>query len=221
MTFDICTVTCDAAEWIPAYVQALAGAQYDHKDLRLFFADDGSTDDTLQVLEREKQRFAGFFSAFEILPQAKNGGFTRAAAAAAAEGNADLLLFLNIQTEILPDAFLQLEHAIQSASPKTVVFELRRIPCEHSKYYDPVTLETFRVGGTGFALRRSAWEQAGGFDENFPADGAAAELSWHLRALGCKLQYVPTAAVRQAPGETPDQEKDAQLADRLYKTIRQ
>lgn len=185
------------------------------KKLCLFFADNCSADNTLQVLEQEKERYKDVFSAFEILPQRENGGFGRASNAAARAGNSDIIFFYNVDTEIFPDAFVHLEHAIQNAAPETVAFELRQFPYEHPKYYDPVTLETSWASGACFVLKRRVFEETGGFDESIFMYCEDVELSWHIRALGYKLQYVPAAVTWHYAYETPGQEKSAQVVGGL------
>lgn len=219
MTFDICIVTDHSSKWIPACVRALSEVQYNCKNLSLFFANAASSDDLLQVLEREKALYRDVFSAFEILPQRETGGFGRACNMAAGAGEAEFVLFLNAGAEIFPDAFLHLERAVQTASPETAAFELRQFPCEHPKYYDPVTMEASWVNGACFAVRRSVWARAGGFDEHFDApffqEGRDAELSWHIRALGYRLLYVPSAAVWRSTCGSQAQETGAQPAKAL------
>ena len=147
MTFDVCMVTYNSAKWIPACVRALAKAEYDLKCINLYFADNSSTDDTILVLERQKEMYADRFGLFEILRQPENGGFGKGSNAAARAGKGDFVFFYNIDTEIFPDAFLKLEAAIRKASSQTAAFELRQFPYEHPKYYDPVTLETSWISG--------------------------------------------------------------------------
>lgn len=212
MTFDVCMVTYNSAKWIPACVRALAKAEYDLKCINLYFADNSSTDDTILVLERQKEMYADRFGLFEILRQPENGGFGKGSNAAARAGKGDFVFFYNIDTEIFPDAFLKLEAAIRKASSQTAAFELRQFPYEHPKYYDPVTLETSWISGACFVLKRSVFEETGGFDESIFMYGEDVDLSWHIRALGYRLQYVPAAITWHYAYQKPGEEKPLQLA---------
>lgn len=215
--FDICIVTYNSAKWIPACVGALSRVQYDLKELCLVFADNCSADDTVQILEQQKELYKDVFSDFVILPQQENGGFGKGSNAAARAGKADYVLFLNIDTEIFPDAFLHLEQAIRGAAPETAAFELRQFPYEHPKYYNPVTLETSWMSGACFVLKRSVFEQTGGFDESIFMYCEDVELSWHIRALGYKLQYVPAAAIWHYTNDRiSEQKKSLQLIGQVY-----
>ena len=100
MTFDVCMVTYNSAKWIPACVRALAKAEYDLKCINLYFADNSSTDDTILVLEQQKEMYADRFGLFEILRQPENGGFGKGSNAAARAGKGDFIFFYNIDTEI-------------------------------------------------------------------------------------------------------------------------
>lgn len=211
MTFDVCMVTYNSAKWIPACVRALAKAEYDLKCINLYFADNSSTDDTILVLEQQKEMYADRFGLFEILRQPENGGFGKGSNAAARAGKGDFIFFYNIDTEIFPDAFLKLEAAIRKASSQTAAFELRQFPYEHPKYYDPVTLETSWISGACFVLKRSVFEETGGFDESIFMYGEDVDLSWHIRALGYRLQYVPAAITWHYAYQKPGEEKPAQI----------
>ena len=211
MTFDVCMVTYNSAKWIPACVRALAKAEYDLKCINLYFADNSSTDDTILVLERQKEMYADRFGLFEILRQPENGGFGKGSNAAARAGKGDFVFFYNVDTEIFPDAFLKLEAAIRKASSQTAAFELRQFPYEHPKYYDPVTLETSWISGACFVLKRSVFEETGGFDESVFMYGEDVDLSWHIRALGYRLQYVPAAITWHYAYQKPGEEKPAQI----------
>ena len=81
--------------------------EYDLKCINLYFADNSSTDDTILVLERQKEMYADRFGLFEILRQPENGGFGKGSNAAARAGKGDFIFFYNIDTEIFPDAFLR------------------------------------------------------------------------------------------------------------------
>lgn len=99
---------------------------------------------------------------------------------------------------------MKLEAAIRTASSQTAAFELRQFPYEHPKYYDPVTLETSWISGACFVLKRSVFEETGGFDESIFMYGEDVDLSWHIRALGYRLQYVPAAITWHYAYQNPE-----------------
>ncbi|MFQ9680553.1 MAG: glycosyltransferase family 2 protein [Ruthenibacterium lactatiformans] len=113
--YDIVMVTYNSMKWLRACVAALAAVQYPLEELHLVFADNGSTDGTLEEL----RRMAGEYPAFGGFTVAENGanlarrgmqprrGKERAAA-----------VFLNLDTEVWPDVFLRLDEAAVRARRK-------------------------------------------------------------------------------------------------------
>ena len=86
----------------------------------------------------------------------------------------------------------------RSTTRRVAAWEMRQIPYEHPKAYDPVTLDTPWVSGAAMLLRRSAFEDVGGFDPRIFMYGEDVDLSWRLRARGWRLRYLPRLA-RRAP----------------------
>ena len=78
---------------------------------------------------------------------------------------------------------------------RVAAWELRQIPYEHPKAYDPVTLDVPWVSGAATLFRRSTWDAVGGFDPALFMYGEDVDLSWRLRAKGFRLRYLPKLAV--------------------------
>lgn len=193
LSFDICFVTYNSRHWLSDCLAALANADYNLRCLHLYFVDNASTDDTLQQLQQLKELYGDTFGSFTILPQKQNSGFGAACNVASKAGVSPFVFFYNVDTEIFPEAFIQLEKAIERSGDSFAGFELRQFPFEHPKYYDPVTLETAWCSGACMVVRRDVLEKTGGFDETIFMYCEDVDLSWHIRALGYKLRYVPTA----------------------------
>ena len=163
--YDIVMVTYNSMKWLRACVAALAAVQYPLEELHLVFADNGSTDGTLEEL----RRMAGEYPAFGGFTVAENGanlGFGAACNRGAAKGSAPLLFFLNLDTEVWPDVFLRLDEAAVRAPQETAAFECRQLPYETGHHIDPVTLETSWASGAALAVRRAAFTSVGGVDEH-------------------------------------------------------
>lgn len=159
--YDIVMVTYNSMKWLRACVAALAAVQYPLEELHLVFADNGSTDGTLEEL----RRMAGEYPAFGGFTVAENGanlGFGAACNRGAAKGSAPLLFFLNLDTEVWPDVFLRLDEAAVRAPQETAAFECRQLPYETGHHIDPVTLETSWASGAALAVRRAAFTSVGG-----------------------------------------------------------
>lgn len=211
LNFDICFATYNSQHWLSGCLEALANADYDLRCLHLYFADNASPDGTLQHLRQLQELYRDTFGSFTVLPQTRNRGFGAASNAAANAGASPFVLFYNVDTEIFPDAFIELEKAIRQSGDSFAGFELRQFPYEHPKYYDPVTLETDWCSGACMLVRRDILEKTGGFDETIFMYCEDVELSWHIRALGYKLRYVPAARTWHYAYTKPGESKPLQV----------
>lgn len=61
------------------------------------------------------------------------------------------------------------------------------------------------VAGTHFLVRRSAWEQVGGFDEGFFMFLEDVDLCWRLREAGWRVRYEPASVVVHGISKSTDQ----------------
>ena len=201
MKYDIVFVTYNSAKWLEGCVAAIANAAYPLRELRLIFKDNGSHDDTLQRLAQLQARYLEF-GEFCILPTGKNVGFGAACNQGAAYGDAPHVLFLNVDTAIMPDAFLQMDKAISAARSDVAAFELRQLPFETPHHIHPVTMECPNwASAAALLVKRTVFEAIGGFDTHFFMYGEDIDLSWRMRAAQHRLQYLPTAAVEHFTGE--------------------
>jgi GT2 family glycosyltransferase len=137
----------------------------------------------------------GAFARVDVQRSGANLGFGRGHNANAARGTAPWLLVLNQDCVLEPGALDTLLATAEADDPRTAAWEMRQIPYEHPKGYDPVTLEPPWVSGAAALFRRAAYDEAGGFDTHFFMYGEDVDLSWRLRARGWRLRYVPRAAV--------------------------
>jgi len=135
------------------------------------------------------------FARVDVKYSGANLGFGRAHNANAARGTAPFLLVLNQDCVLEPGV---LERLVQSAAedPEEIgAWELRQIPYEHPKGYDPVSLDTPWASGAALLLRRTAFEAVGGFEPRIFMYGEDVDLSWRLRARGWRVVYRPKLAV--------------------------
>ena len=138
---------------------------------------------------------AGDFARVDIRRSGENLGFGRGHNANAARGNAPWLLVINQDCIVEPGALERLVETAASDDPLVAAWEMRQIPYEHPKAYDPATLDVPWVSGAATLFRREAYEAAGGFDEAIFMYGEDVDLSWRLRATGWRITYQPTCAV--------------------------
>jgi GT2 family glycosyltransferase len=138
---------------------------------------------------------AGVFARAEVVASDSNLGFGRGHNAAIARGTAPYALLLNQDCVLEPGVLDALLASAESSAPDVAAWELRQIPYEHPKAYDPVTLETPWASGAALLVRRSAFEAVGGFDPRIFMYGEDVDLSWRLRAAGWRVLYQPKLAV--------------------------
>lgn len=135
------------------------------------------------------------FARVDVRRSASNVGFGRGHNANAARGRAPFFLVLNQDCVLEPDVLLPLLAEADRDEPRVAAWELRQLPYEHPKAYDPVTLDVPWVSGAATLFRRSAFDAVGGFDPRIFMYGEDVDLSWRLRAAGFRLRYLPRYAV--------------------------
>ena len=193
--FDICFVTYNSSKWIDMCIDAVSRLDYDLKKLNLVFVDNASSDDTVSLLKKRKTELEDRFAGFSVICEEVNRGFGAGNNIAARQGSAEYLLLLNVDTEIDRNALKIVSDEIDRHGLEYAVFEMRQMPSEHCKYYDPVTMETFWANGACVAVRRDVFFEVGGFDESIFMYCEDVDLSWNIRSHGYKIRYVPEAVV--------------------------
>ncbi|MEX1007450.1 MAG: glycosyltransferase [Acidimicrobiia bacterium] len=118
------------------------------------------------------------------------GGSNRLAGGA----TADALLVLNPDTYPAPTMITELLQVLDD--PTVAVAEGRQIPLEHPKAFDPVTGDASFASGCCSLVRRSVFEDVGGYDAvNFPMYCDDVDFSWRVRARSVRVVHVPTAVL--------------------------
>lgn len=95
-------------------------------------------------------------------------------------------------------------------------WEMRQIPFEHPKVYDPVSLDTEWVSAAAVLLRTSAMRAVGGFEPRIFMYGEDVDLSWRLRCAGYRLRYVARAAVVHHTYSKAHEVKPLQALEGIY-----
>jgi hypothetical protein len=122
-----------------------------------------------------------------------HGGGHNALLAGDGSDNAELLLILNPDSYPAPGLLTEL---IGALGPGVALAEARQAPFEHPKAYDPATGAVSWATGACVLVRRSAYEQVGGFDSGtFFLHADDVDLSWRLRLAGHRLRHVPRAVL--------------------------
>ncbi|MEO3945592.1 glycosyltransferase [Gorillibacterium sp. CAU 1737] len=193
---DLVFVLYNSSKWIDRCLQALLQLEGSRDELSLIFVDNGSTDDSVDRLMGYKEKALGAgFRNYLVHEGKENVGFGNANNVGARLGQSPYILFLNMDTEIYPDAVNVLTKEIGSSPPSIAAWELRQFPYEHPKVYDPLTGETDWTSGAAFLVRRDVFEQVQGFDKHIFMYAEDVDLSWRIRLQGYKIRYVPKACI--------------------------
>jgi GT2 family glycosyltransferase len=153
----------------------------------------------------------GVFARVDIRRSPNNVGFGRGHNANAARCTAPFLFVLNQDCIVEPGVLLPLLELAGSDERRVAAWELRQIPYEHPKAYDPVTLDAPWVSGAAALFRRSTFDAVGGFDPELFMYGEDVDLSWRLRARGFRLRYLPKFAVVHRTYATAGEVKPLQV----------
>lgn len=167
-----------------------------HPDCEVLVVDDGSTDDTAGIAADRGVR---------CVPQQPRGPAAARNHGAAATGG-PVLAFTDADCIPRPDWVAQLLAALDEdgagaaggtyaiANPASLLARMiqEEVALRHNRYDRHVDF----LGSFNLAVRRAAFEQVGGFDEDFTAASAEDnDLAYRLTAAGWKLVYEPQAVV--------------------------
>lgn len=220
MNLDIVFVTFNSQKWIDNCLNSILASDFDLKKISLLFCDNNSNDSTIDLLKKYKNEYSHKFNAFSIYNSNKNLGFGRGNNRAAKLGCSDYILFLNIDTEIKIDTLKKLEKEISNSASEVGAWELRQMPYEHPKYYDPYTGYTSWASGACIVIKREIFKKIHGFDSMLFMYAEDVEISWKIRKKGYKIKYLPFVPIIHYSYETPNAFKKTQyiysLINNLY-----
>lgn len=104
----------------------------------------------------------------------------------------DTYIAINPDGALHPEAVKALMQMLQAASGRAII-EALQFPSEHPKPYDEHTLDTPWVSGACLVIPKEAFEDLGGFDDEFFMYCEDVDLSWRARAQGYALKTCPRA----------------------------
>jgi GT2 family glycosyltransferase len=169
----------------------------DLPDLEVVVVDDGSSDDTWNVLQEATRRYP-WLQAHQM---ARNGGPARARNAGWRTSRRDIVAFTDDDCVPSPEWATRLLGAFETAgtdiaqgatSADQECFRVRG-PFAHSVRVEQASpmFETCNL-----AVRRALLERLDGFDESFAhAYGEDCDLGWRAKALGATAVFLPDAVV--------------------------
>ncbi|MCP4107454.1 MAG: glycosyltransferase family 2 protein [Desulfobacteraceae bacterium] len=169
-------------------------SQYSDYTFNLFIWDNTGDDLTVQTLKTLCKEYENAFSSSQVLKGEENIGFGPGHNRLMAVSSSPRTLILNQEVILEPGCINNLM-SFAVNDDKGCAWELRQIPYEHPKIYDPVTLETPWISCAACLFRRKSIDRVNGFDPCIFMYGEDVDLSWRLRSKGWKLRYLPNSAI--------------------------
>ena len=210
-TLDISVVVYESERWIDAFMSSLLASDYPLDKINLYVRDHSPGTATRLAFEKFLAEHGCPFARYEY-SAGRNVGFGEGHNHNFSKSGATYFLVCNVDGRFQSDALRMLVRAATTTADENVAaWELRQIPYEHPKYYDPVTMLTTWVSGACVLFRRSAYREVGGFDGLIFMYGEDVDLSYRLRGRGYKLAYVPHAVFRHDSYAEPEQFKPLQF----------
>lgn len=209
---DVSVVTYNSSRWVDGFFASLKDQDYPLDKLNLCVVDNGSTDRTIEDLQLWKTRLGADLAGFEII-RGENVGFGLGHDSAIKTGCSEFVLISNVDIFFKRDSITSVLEAAYSDKSGTIAsWELRQLPYEHPKYYDPVTQETTWSSHACILIRRSAYIKVGGYEHEIFMYGEDVELSYRFRSFGYQLKYCPSAVVNHYTYEHENHLKPIQFA---------
>ncbi len=210
MNVSIIIPNYNGLRFLATCLDAVGRQTYDRRQTEVILVDDASADDSVAFVRRH-------YPAVVVVQMPRNSGLAAACNAGARAAAGDLLVMLNNDTEVEPGWLAALVEAAQAhpqaaaIASKMLLFDRRDtlhnagdimgadgIPRNRGVWerdvgqYD-AHLEIFGGCGGGVAYRRTAWEQAGGFDARLFMYLEDVDLAWRLQLLGWRAVFAPHA----------------------------
>lgn len=202
---DVVITTREGWELTQKCLEHLGRQTVEHK---VIVSDGASTDGTPAKIE-------ALFPDVTVITHADDPGYAAATNDGVAAGSGDVILLLNNDAFCRPDFLEQLvasfdDERVGAVAPVTLRPDERTIdgvgvtldptiapfirlsgrPAEEASFPHPILVAP---GGGADAYRRSAWTEAGGFDERLSFYGADVDLGLRLRSLGWMTVAAPQA----------------------------
>lgn len=217
-------VNWNSADCLARCVERLLGQSL--KPDRILIIDNSSTDNSIESVKSSA-------SFIEVVHRKKNFGFANSNNFAAAMcGNYQWLALVNPDTASESD---WLENLMNAASrhPEYSMFACKQVQADRPEYLDGTgdcyhvsglmwrrdfgrsvstvqdrVCEVFSPCGGAMLISRKAFEEAGGFDEDFFCYTEDVDLGFRLRLLGHRCLYVPSSVIHHAGSASAGKKSD-------------
>jgi GT2 family glycosyltransferase/glycosyltransferase involved in cell wall biosynthesis len=220
----VIVVNWNGREHLEPCLSSLLASRYPEDRLEIVLVDNGSTDGSLDLVRARFPRVRPV-----ALPE--NRGFTGGNVAGVEAATGDVLVFLNNDMRVEPEAVPRLVAALDDERPcaaarvlswdgrridfisGTVNFEARGFQEHYGKRFSAelaASVRTFFPNGGAFAITREAYERAGGFDPALFAYYDDVDLGWGVRSAGYDIRIAADAVVYHRHGATSERQPKGQ-----------
>lgn len=228
MRCSVVILNWNGAEMLRRYLPSVVQYTLD-KDTEVVVADNGSTDESLEVMKA--------FPSVRVLPFTENHGFAGGYNRALNEIDSTYSVLLNSDVEVTEDwltpllAYMDAHADVVACQPKIRSWQHRErfehagaaggkidalgypycrgrilghIAEDHGQY-DTIE-DIFWATGACLCIRTQAYKEAGGLDEAFFAHQEEIDLCWRLQCRGYRLVCIPQSMVYHLGGGALDYE---------------
>jgi len=194
--------------------------------IEMVIVDDGSTDDSVAVIEEHLARLPAGAKDRVRLVRRQNGGVCRARNEGAARSRGDFLVFLDADDVLEPtyverclDALLASPPKVAYAYTKMQLFGLENVVFEAHPFHGPLLLETNYVHASAL-IRRRVFEKIGGWSTTWETGREDHELWVRMLSHGYEGVFVPEPLLRyRRHGPSRNDLSEAQLERLQWKLM--
>jgi glycosyltransferase involved in cell wall biosynthesis len=190
----------NAADTIGAQLEALAGQRW-IEPWEVIVSDNGSTDETLVVVERYREQLRNL----RLIDSSERQGTAHARNAGVQASDGDALAFCDADDEVAPGWVAAIGEALSIRDFVASRFDIEKLnePWVQKSHANPQRdrLGQYKyppylthAGGSGMGVKRSVHEAVGGFDESLRILEDT-DYCWRIQLAGIKLHFVPDALV--------------------------
>lgn len=206
-------------KWLPRCLSSLLNTKY--PNCETYLIDNGSSDGSAEYVRQK-------YPSVKVIRNSRNLGFAEAYNRAISRTEAEYVVLLNNDTEVLNPKWLNVLVKTATEESNVAAVATKMVSMENHRLLDSVGsmgipywrgfvdigkgepdadhysngFEPFAFCGGAALIRRSAFTDAGKFDGKFFLYAEDPDLSWRLRLLGWKIPYAPDAKVAHALGES-------------------